>query len=1115
MAKCLSCGSQNSDNDAFCGNCGTPLPRDKECPQCGKKVSLDTNFCNQCGYNFNKSGNNNSGKTTGLSMGDKNVFAGDVVGNQENYHIAGSAVIIKNTDESKTMVKCHICGHQIPIINSVECPECNLTVCEDCFAYDQKSCINCLQRKNRDKEEIFLRKLEETRGVISLENRRVLAELQKSLNLDDQTARNLEIQVVSKYQNSQQLSSYAQITLTQAMEIFYEQGNARKAYELLRPLYNTNSYNESVFEAFIQVAIRANHQEAVKIIRETQVDSPGTYFARIDYELEKNNLAAADTLLHSAIALWPDNILMLCRKIQCLARLADEMHNNAMLAEAQQILASLPKATGSKLEASWLFKAQAIIMKASGTEIAEITAEYCRSNNLYYFIAAPEKINVINVPHRESLTETQRILLKKAERGSWDSLTKLLQTDDKNTDIYLEALKNAADNDDVEAQYYTGECYFYGWGFKQNYSEALEWYKIAAESGHIEAIHSIGFCCYQGLGIPQDYSEAVKYFRISADNGNRDAQYFLGECYFYNRGVDKKNLVEALKYYHQAAEQGHIEALNRLGDCYLNGEGTQKNLTMAAHFYQQAAEQGHTEAQNSMGCLYYNGELEQDYGKALEYFRQAAEQNNLNATVNLGLCLQYGHGIARDAAKAVEYYKIAADQGHVTSQYLLARCYYNNNDIQSDFGEAFKYFKLAAENNHIEAHYYLGLCYENGNGVNKNPAAAVHHYQIAADKGDCNAQINLGYCYEHGNGVNKNLAAAFKYYKAAADQGGAVGQYNAAVFYQYGQGTAKDPKMAFKYYLLAAEQGYKSAINSVGNCYLDGIGVEKNYTRAAEYYKAAVEKGVIYACTNLGICYEYGYGVKKNYRQALKYYRHAFEQFSKLKDDENSKSVREKIIRCKGKRKLGKKIFWLLVLAGAVFFWFKYNGKDKVSGIVQEAKEIVAPSPVENLETLGKALLLYRDFNDGSFPSGTLKTGRTVGKDGAAAIDILWREAYLTPMETLIVRFDQNSKPAGPADQITAENTSYVYVGSGLKDASLPLAFEKPWLIPKGTDEINVLFGSGEVKTIQYKSIRNMTCRKFLNFLLKNKNVPNARRKIMFACADVEDQIHRQSMEKK
>ena len=186
MIKCpnANCGAENEDGGKFCECCGTQLPQEKECPSCHCKVKLTAKFCAECGFNFNKLQATESSRASEFSIGDKNVFAGDVVGNQENFKISGSATIIKNDDETKKMVCCHVCGKNIPIIQSVSCPSCNLSTCEECIDRTMKFCLACVQKKQEDKEKVYLKALEKILedGKISLAEQQELKALQRQLS---------------------------------------------------------------------------------------------------------------------------------------------------------------------------------------------------------------------------------------------------------------------------------------------------------------------------------------------------------------------------------------------------------------------------------------------------------------------------------------------------------------------------------------------------------------------------------------------------------------------------------------------------------------------------------------------------------------------------------------------------------------------------------------------------------------------------------------------------------------------------------------------------------------------------------------------------------------------
>ena len=108
---CSNCGAEVADGMKFCFDCGTPVPQVKKCVSCGAELSLKMKFCPECGAKQDGS----APKSSGFSMGDKNVIAGDVIGSKEETNISGNATIIKNEDQTKQVKKCHICGSFIPI----------------------------------------------------------------------------------------------------------------------------------------------------------------------------------------------------------------------------------------------------------------------------------------------------------------------------------------------------------------------------------------------------------------------------------------------------------------------------------------------------------------------------------------------------------------------------------------------------------------------------------------------------------------------------------------------------------------------------------------------------------------------------------------------------------------------------------------------------------------------------------------------------------------------------------------------------------------------------------------------------------------------------------------
>ena len=119
--------------------------------------------------------------------------------------------------------------------------------------------------------------------------------------------------------------------------------------------------------------------------------------------------------------------------------------------------------------------------------------------------------------------------------------------------------------------------------------------RFAAEQNDADAQFRLGTCYYNGIGVEKDVVEAVKWWRKAAEQNNADAQFGLGYCYVYGWGVPK-NAVEVVNWYLKAAEQTHANAQFNLGFCYVNGNGVVKDETEGYKWFLLAAMNGSEEA---------------------------------------------------------------------------------------------------------------------------------------------------------------------------------------------------------------------------------------------------------------------------------------------------------------------------------------------------------------------------------------------------------------------------------------------------------------------------------------------------------------------------------------
>ena len=143
------------------------------------------------------------------------------------------------------------------------------------------------------------------------------------------------------------------------------------------------------------------------------------------------------------------------------------------------------------------------------------------------------------------------------------------------------------------------EWYRKGYDFYKNkdYTQAVVWYTYAAKKGHAKAQYYMGNCYWYGQGVPQAGEKAVEWYSKAAKQGHADAQCFLGNRYYYGHCAPwNVSYKKAVKWYTKAAKQGHTDAQYHLGVCYERGQGVPKSYEKAIEWYTKSAKQGHTDA---------------------------------------------------------------------------------------------------------------------------------------------------------------------------------------------------------------------------------------------------------------------------------------------------------------------------------------------------------------------------------------------------------------------------------------------------------------------------------------------------------------------------------------
>jgi TPR repeat protein len=296
----------------------------------------------------------------------------------------------------------------------------------------------------------------------------------------------------------------------------------------------------------------------------------------------------------------------------------------------------------------------------------------------------------------KDLTKAIKLFQKSAEQQQQEFRDKLLNmhniTIDETVTVNkieeteeVKALKKAAEEGDVQAQYDLAERYDSGNGIEYNSQKAVEWWKKAAENGHQEAKYTLGRSYQYGWnGIKKDPKRAFEIYKELAELGNKKGQYRLGKCYQKHIGCEK-NYELAVKWYRQSAEQGYKVAQFRLAMCYSHGIGVEKNNEESVYWFREAALQGYPWAQCNLAIAYERGRgVKRNMDEAIYWYQEGAKGGSTWAQNTIGCYYNRGLYLEKDKKKAVYWWTKAAKQGYRVAQSNLAFCYQDGIGVEKD-----------------------------------------------------------------------------------------------------------------------------------------------------------------------------------------------------------------------------------------------------------------------------------------------------------------------------------------------------------------------------------------------------------------------------------------------
>ena len=285
--------------------------------------------------------------TPAMSIGNKNVISGDIIQQKNTYNVQGSIINETQSDETKLVKTCSICGIHVANDNGYTCPSCQKFVCSSHFDVKVKLCHSCRDfAKNSAKMEYYeayTKMLEQGNGLISIENRKALEEIKTQLGLSDEDVAKVESSVTT----NSGLSRIEKMELQTAMQQII-QGNSNACIAKLDKMRKDHPDIIDV-TAVYQRALKFTNQEALKSI--TKKFSVESVLSIADLGLQEGNLYVAEKKILETRE-YPDyqnDPLLACEEAYYRTVVGAVYGKDLMLQKASTILDSISPSEDSYL----------------------------------------------------------------------------------------------------------------------------------------------------------------------------------------------------------------------------------------------------------------------------------------------------------------------------------------------------------------------------------------------------------------------------------------------------------------------------------------------------------------------------------------------------------------------------------------------------------------------------------------------------------------------------------------------------------------------------------------------------------------------------------------------
>tara|TARA_R110002110_G_scaffold124505_3_gene301902 strand:- start:1546 stop:3588 length:2043 start_codon:yes stop_codon:yes gene_type:complete len=505
---------------------------------------------------------------------------------------------------------------------------------------------------------------------------------------------------------------------------------------------------------------------------------------------------------------------------------------------------------------------------------------------------------------------------------------------EKNIDTGIQHLKNAARNNNVEAQVIIGKLFYAGEYFNQDIRKAKKWFtkatrqqdpeaqfylseiyryyvdiedaqekanhllKLSAESQYIPALVKVAELLIER----KQYINAAGWLAKASKLNSAKAQYILATLSLDNKIQVKLDAIALL----EKSRLSYLPAQVRLAYCFKNGERVAKDLPKAKRLLENAAELGHEQAFFELGMSMIRGDFgyEKDVPHGIDYLKISAKKGFSPAKYILSTLFVDGQPILGNKQEAIKNLALQAIQDLPRAQYKLAKVLAEFK-IPAYDRVAYYWLEKAAKQDDNEIHFLLATFYAEGIGTQTDFTKATSIYKYLANKQYTPAYMALANMYYKGLGVDRNDFIAKNWIIRAIDSNVPGAKKLAKALFRDGVDFSVGMEDSAQLVEFAAESNLPAALYTKGKLYLDGKkGYEKSVEEGMHYLNLAAKQGYAEAQRHLGMIYENNlYGASDSlaayhwYQQAAKtgdefsQFRLAYMYFNLPGDDKNKISA--------------------------------------------------------------------------------------------------------------------------------------------------------------------------------------------------------------------------------